>query len=68
MIWNPTSKLLPQTGQVVLGWWYATTINTVVYRGYGEWYRPGYRVAERLSEPRFWADLPAPPDEQERAA
>ena len=68
MIWNPTSSDLPPTGQVVLGWWCVTTIGTVVYHGLGAWNLPGYRVAERRSAPEFWTDLPAPPDEQERAA
>lgn len=68
MIWNPTDQLLPHIDQVVLGWWNATALRSVVYRGDGNWHLPGYLFAERRAAPQFWADLPEPPDEQERAA
>lgn len=59
--WHETAHIAPAIGQVVLGWWDASSIHTIVRRSKTQWNAPGCWISEKRIEPLFWLELPDPP-------
>lgn len=58
MEWFETSENPPIAFKVVLGFWSAVCLETVILHANGRWTLPGYIRSEFREPPEYWGEVP----------